>query len=946
MAGVLPGPKALDSYTPRTNASRLSARRLWHVVCLGVLSFVAVQILLSWDSTKATRAAIPLHAAEILDKCQLLDVKPGPPPDFNLRTQSDRFVPGTKPTLIRNATIWTGRVKGLEVLKGDILLDKGMIKEVGPIEATLLESLEDFVTIDAEGAWVSPGIVDLHSHIGVGSSPSFAGTSDGNSRHGPILPWLRALDSLNTHSEAYRLSISGGVTTSLVLPGSANAIGGQGIVIKLRAPEDRSPTGMLLENPYSINGSEYDPSLSFRWRQMKHACGENPDRVYSNTRMDTTWAFRQAYNNARQIKDAQDEYCAKAQAGEWAGLGKFPEDLQWEALVDVLRGRVKVQTHCYETVDLDDLVHITNEFQFSIAAFHHAHETYLVPDTLKSAYGHPPASALFAVHGRYKRESYRGSEFAPKILAENGLQVVMKSDHPVLDSRFLLWEAQQAHYYGLPPNLALAAVTTTPAQVMGQDHRIGSIRQGYDADIVLWDSHPLALGATPKQVWIDGIPQLERPHSHAKPAEAQHVPKVPNFDEEADKTLEFDGLPPLEAEQVKGQTVVFTNVSTVILRDAAGLHETYATTSQDGVVVVKDGAITCHGTMPSCSSFVEGTKERHVNLEGGAIMPGLTSFGTPLGLEEIGSERSTSDGFVYDPLIQSVPKIIGEEGAVVRAVDGLQFGTRDALLAYRSGVTTAITAPKSVDFLSGMGTAFSTGAAHKLEKGAVVQDVTAFHIGIHHSGQASVSTKIAALRHLLFSPSRGTLEYWLSKVRKGKVPLVIGVESADAMASLIELKRDVEAKFSRPMKVTFTGAAEAHILAKEIGEADIGVVLYPSRPFPSTWEQRRILPGPPLTETNAIQTLLAHGVTVGIGVRTADIARNARFDAAWAALETGGKLSRSEALSLASINLDELLGVKTTRSQSDLVATRGGDLLEFSKVVGVISQRRGVVDLW
>ena len=145
---------------------------------------------------------------------------------------------------------------------------------------------------------------------------------------------------------------------------------------------------------------------------------------------------------------------------------------------------------------------ITNEFKFPIAAFHHAHETYLVPDTLKSAYGHPPGIALFATHSRYKRESYRGSEFAPRVLADNGLQVVMKaseigalswtrglrmfcmqSDHPVLNSRHLLYEAQQAHYFGLPPNLALAAVTSTPATIMGQDHRIGYVKEGASVSV-------------------------------------------------------------------------------------------------------------------------------------------------------------------------------------------------------------------------------------------------------------------------------------------------------------------------------------------------------------------------------------------------------------------------------------------------------------------------------
>ncbi|KAG5715390.1 hypothetical protein E4T56_gene18308, partial [Termitomyces sp. T112] len=106
---------------------------------------------------------------------------------------------------------------------------------------------------------------------------------------------------------------------------------------------------------------------------------------------------------------------------------------------------------------------------------------YLVPNLIKKAYGLTPAVAMFATNARYKREAYRGSEFAPRILADNGIKVVMKSDHPVLNSRHLVFEAQQAHYYGLLDNLALASVTSTPATVIGLDHRIGFIKQGYDA---------------------------------------------------------------------------------------------------------------------------------------------------------------------------------------------------------------------------------------------------------------------------------------------------------------------------------------------------------------------------------------------------------------------------------------------------------------------------------
>ncbi|PSR81150.1 hypothetical protein PHLCEN_2v6485 [Hermanssonia centrifuga] len=264
----LPTTSLMDPPTsmPTRNAGRVG-RLLLPVVA--VFAFLLLQSVFEFRVARDDAVKLPLHASEIIDKCRALSIKPGPPEDFHLRTHSDRFVAGTKPTLIKNATIWTGGVEGLEILKGDILVTNGLIKGVGVIDKDYLAALDDVVTLDASGAWVSPGIVDLHSHLGVSPSPSMSGSNDGNSRKGPILPWLRALDSLNTHNDAYRLSVAGGVTTALVLPGSANAIGGQGIVIKLRPPEDRSPTGMLLENPYSTNQTEYDTSAVFRYRQMK-----------------------------------------------------------------------------------------------------------------------------------------------------------------------------------------------------------------------------------------------------------------------------------------------------------------------------------------------------------------------------------------------------------------------------------------------------------------------------------------------------------------------------------------------------------------------------------------------------------------------------------------------------------------------------------------------------
>ncbi|KAJ7731104.1 hypothetical protein DFH07DRAFT_1065777 [Mycena maculata] len=902
------------------------------LVLLAAFSYSLTYLLL--PSTSHTES-LPLNAEAILAQCSALHLTPGPPDDFYARTQSDRFVEGTKATLIRNASIWTGLDEGYEVVLGDVLLDKGLIQQVGSVD---LSSYSDVFVLDAAGGWVSPGIVDLHSHIGVGSSPSLSGARDSNSHAGLVLPWMRSLDGLNTHDDAYQLSIAGGVTTVNVLPGSADAIGGQAFVIKLRPTAERSSSAMLLEPPYSLNGTYVDPAQRPRWRQMKHACGENPSRVYSGTRMDTQWAFRQGYEAARIIKEKQDAYCVKALKGQWGGLGEFPEELQWEALVDVLRGRVKVQNHCYEAVDFDGIVRLTNEFKFSIAAFHHAHEAYLVPDLLKKAYGHPPAIAMFATKARFKRESSRGSEFAPRILADNGLDVVLKSDHPVLDSRHLIYEAQQAHYFGLPSNLALASVTSTPARVMGQDHRIGRLIPGYDADVVLWDSHPLALGATPKQVFIDGIAQLEEPYTSEKPKFVQKVPATPNFEEEIAAAIKYEGLPPLEPKKAKADVVVFSNVSNIFLKDEATrrVTEVFASADAEGVVVIERGRIVCSGPCPAVFSRSDAM---YIDLEGGSIFPGLVAYGSSLGLTHITGEASTNDGPVFDPLSMMVPDII--DGSVIKAADGLLFATRDALLGYRNGVTSAVTAPSSPGFLAGVSTVFSTVAPHKLVDGAVIQDVAALHVALSLSSGISVSTQIAALRSLLLSEGNGEIGQRFGDVVAGKIPLVVEVESADIIASLLVLKKEVEAANGNAIHLTLAGAAEAHLLAKEIGQAGVGVIVQ-QRPYPSKWEQKRLLAGPPVTQSSSIATLVAHNVTVGIKIGDPAGARNTRFDAAWAALESNGAIGKAEALALVSTNLETLLGV--TSSNGDLVATKGGSDFE-GKVIAIISPSRGSVDL-
>ncbi|KIO30758.1 hypothetical protein M407DRAFT_20283 [Tulasnella calospora MUT 4182] len=896
---------------------------------------------------------VPIHAQKVLSECAGLKAKPGVSASFTQRVKSDRFeAASAPPQLIRNATIWTGRKDGTHVIRGDILLEGGLIKAVGSVPKKLLAKFgDDLVQMDVNGAWVTPGIFDLHSHLGVGSVPELRGASDVNSLKGIAQPWLRSLDGINVFDSALALSISGGVTSSLIFPGSADAIGGQAYVIKLRRTEEGSPMSMVLEPPFSLNKTS--PTDPPHWRHMKHATGENPSRVYDGTRMDTMWAFRESYNEARKVMTAQDEYCAKAEAGLWEGLAaEVPKDIKWEALVDVLRGKVKLNIHSYSPSDWDGLARLTHEFKFHIAAIHHAHSSYLVPQLLEKFYGGKPAVAMFATNARQAEEAYRGSEFAPKLLNEGGFRVIMKSDHPVLDSRYLVWEAQQAHRYGLPLNKALQAVTTTPADVAGFGHRLGYVQTGYDADIVVWDSHPLSLGATPQQVYIDGIPQIEKPVKVLKPEALQKAPKTPGWDKEAREAVKYRGLPPLKGN--KAEEVILYNVKSAWERQPSGRFIEVQAEPQvsktgrvqyDSIMHFADGQLICSSFRPDLLCLQQGRLPDvpRIDLEGGTVGPGLTSFGGYLGVVEIDQEPSTNDGYSYGPF--------DKEFAVVadlsRAVDGLSFDGRDMLLAYRAGVTNSVAAPRTGTMFSGLSVALCNGASHSLENGAIIKDITAVHVVIGASytkKQPSVSTQIGLLRQILMSNDDSKVTGWFKAVVEGQLPLIVHTEGADIMAKLLELKAEVEATTRSTIRMAFFGATEAHLLAKQLADARVGVIVSRARSFPLTWDARRMLPGPPLTWDTNISVLLRHGVTVGVGILEGWEARNTRFEVAWAALQAPGDISKEDALALASSNLEKIFGLP---GNEDFVAYKGGDMFDSeSKVVAVMSKRRAQTELF
>ncbi|KAL8278048.1 hypothetical protein RQP46_009508 [Phenoliferia psychrophenolica] len=851
--------------------------------------------------------------AASLAKCAELHERPGVPIDFHNRTQSDRWDGESPDVLIKNATIWTGEDDGKEVRMGEVWIRNGLVSHVAgrgePLPSKLSSST---IQIDAHG------LFDLHSHLGAESFPLLSATIDENSvlPNSNISPYLRSLDGFNGHDESFKLSVAGGTTSAIVLPGSANQMGGQAFAFKLRPTKDNSPRSRLLEPPFDIAGLNRTRKAGepLRWRSMKMACGENPRRVYGMNRMDEGWATRSSFEKATKLKVSQDEFCDRAIRASNAKTvlaEKFPDDLEWEALVALLRGKVKLHTHCYTTEDLDSFTRHSNEWKYEVAAFHHAHEAHLVPDIIKSAWNSTPAAAIFAVFAGYKKEAYYSSVFAAKLLHESGIKVVLKSDGPsAVFPRHLIFEAAQVHYYGLPAHVAMSSVTSTPATVAGLGHRVGFVRPGYDADIVLWNSHPLSLGATPQQVLVDGIPQLPLRPITGPIFPSSLLPPTPPHHTKASIAASIS--PDLPTSRNVSSSATFINISEIFLPGNVGDggidHLSSTPSKEDSLsLVVRDGKIICAGHCPLSPEDLQYSTD----LKGGTILPPLISFGPPMGLEVFESEPSTSDGMIPGNSLRDLKEVLN--GGVARAADGVSFGDKHVLLAKEAGVGIAVASPPSGGFLKGLAVAFRTAAKHGLEQDAFVKEVVGLHLSIARSssGTPSITTQINALRQLLLSPPTVTGANYFDLAANGALPLIISVNKADDIAALIRLKVQVELERGSQVKLVIAGGAEAWIVADELAAHDVAVILSPLRAPPSTWSSLRANPGPPLTPATSLTILHRAGVKLGISVHDAWLAsaRQLLLEMGWALKSSDGELSRGEVVSLATTSLASVLGL-------------------------------------
>jgi len=419
--------------------------RLPTSILLGILLLLYVQFcILPQYFLKATPTAVKLskfHTDKLISGLQRCKEITAPKAQYPIPADFSRSNPRWNPAsgqkasiLLRNVTLFDGQ----SFVKGpvDILFAKGVIKSVMAASESIpgVESLE---ILDLEGRYVTPGLVDMHSHHLVQTWPDLVATSDGNEMNpdtGPLTPFVRALDSMKAYDFGTRIIASGGITSSLILPGSANIMGGEGFLVKnyLLGGKDGEEVVEELLLEHGIPKHE-------RRRYMKMACGENPKRVYTHTRMGNAWIFRKQMSRAKDLLEKQDDWCLSAAAAlessdevaiaSLVGIESpvtAVEALELDSTVAMLRGTIGVNVHCYETEDFEDMLLHSHEFGFRIQALHHALSAWKIPELLKDQ-GQNITIATFSDFGLYKKEAYDTNVWAGKILSDHGVPVAYKS---------------------------------------------------------------------------------------------------------------------------------------------------------------------------------------------------------------------------------------------------------------------------------------------------------------------------------------------------------------------------------------------------------------------------------------------------------------------------------------------------------------------------------------
>jgi imidazolonepropionase-like amidohydrolase len=459
------------------------------------------------------RALSALALAAAVAACSQGQPRPatGPAPQTASPQSEDPF-PSTyrplpsAPTLIRGGTVMTAA--GQIIPNGQVLMVNGRIAAVGQT----VDAPADAVVVDATGKWVTPGVIDTHSHLGAYASPGVQAHSDGNEATSPNTAEVWVEHSVWPQDPGFVRALEGGITSLQILPGSANLFGGRSVTLK-NVPS-RTVQGM------KFPGAPYG---------LKMACGENPKRVYGqrggpSTRMGNVAGYRSAWIRAADYRRRMDRMrssggtgsgsapSASGSEGGSSTSSSASRDLELETLAGVLRGEILVHNHCYRADEMAQMIDIAREFGYHIRSFHHGVEAYKVRDLMARD---SISGSLWADWWGFKMEALDFTRANVAMVHQAGARAIVHSDDPTGIQK-LNQEAAKAMQAGreagiqVSENDALRWITANAAWALGIHEQVGTLEAGKQADVVIWSHNPFSVYARADRVYIDGALIFDR----------------------------------------------------------------------------------------------------------------------------------------------------------------------------------------------------------------------------------------------------------------------------------------------------------------------------------------------------------------------------------------------------------------------------------------------------
>jgi imidazolonepropionase-like amidohydrolase len=812
----------------------------------------------------------------------------GPPTweDTNTEIEADR-IPALRTggnVLIRGATVMT--IANGTIPAADILVRGGKIAAVGPN----LTADAGMPVVEAAGMFVMPGIIDTHCHFAVAGGVNEFSLS--------VVPEVRIRDVIEGEDVQIYRALAGGVTTARVLHGSANCIGGQDAVLKMK---------------YGRPGR--DLVVAERPRGVKFALGENVKRTdgrFPNTRLGVEAVLIRAFTEAQEYRKTWDEYeRANSSPGNRSSIPEPRRDLRLEALADILKGDIKVHCHCYRADEILMLLRTADRFGFKIRSLQHVLEGYKIAPEIAA---HGASCSLFADWWAYKIEAFDAIPFAAALVNEAGASVCFKSDDKELMRHLYQDAAKGIKYGGMSEADVLAAITINGARQIGLEQRIGSIEVGKDADLVIFNGHPLNSYARPDMTLVEGEVYFQRT-AILQPDSVAAAPPVAPRDGSIKLPPRADG--PIA---IRGATV----------------HPVNGPPLTNATVVFEQGRIRAIGqngsaTIPPNAAVIPA--------EGLHLYPGMIDAGTVLGLAELESARETQDfreggdfqpdlraGVAVNPDSELIPvtRANGVTAVVTRPTGGVVAGQGALInLAGWTPREMAVVDPLAlfVEFPAAPRFTFGDreppafmgrGLAKKQREEKVhrLKDLFAQAM-IYDEGRKAGHT-----------PSNPRLESLVPYAR-GQKPVVIQAYRKTEILEALKLADELK------LKVILSGATDAWRVADELKKRDVAVIVGPVMSLPTDAEEPFDAP-----YTNPAK-LHAAGVRYCIRSNGGSNTRNLPYEAAMAVAyglppEEGLKAVTEYPAQI--LGVADQLGTIEVGKRANLVLTTG-DMLQVSSQV-------------